>query len=100
MPKNISAKPFELKSLSRVLSKPKNCKTSRFHKDTEQRLDTSKTKQCDKKYFKSRKGSSARPEIAVGAALTISLLCILPMAMAFGAPLGFFPRLPYHKVYN
>ena len=100
MPTNLCAKPLEPNSLRRVILKHKNCKTSCFHKDTEKQLDVRRTNKSDKKFFSSRKGNSTQPDIAVAAALTISLLCILPMSMAFGGSLGFFPRLPYHKVYN
>ena len=45
---------------------------------------------------KTKTNSSPAPTV-VGAVAAISLMCILPMAMAYG-PSPFFPRLSYHKV--
>ena len=55
-------------------------------------------KSLGKSSQKIKTNSSPAPTV-VGAVAAISLMCILPMAMAYG-PSPVFPRLSYHKVNN
>ena len=100
MPKKLSANKLELKSLRSILSNRKCRQASNFPKDKENRARNRNTNEKGKNLAKGgqkNNGTSAQATIVVGTAATISLLCILPMAMALG-PSPFFPRLPYHKV--
>ena len=103
MPKKLSANKLELKSLRSILSNRKCRQASNFPKVKENSIRVRNPNEKGKNLAKGgqkNNGTSAQATIVVVTAATISLLCILPMAMALG-PSPFFPRLPYHKVkYN
>ena len=103
MPKKLSANKLELKSLRSILSNRKCRQASNFPKVKENSIRVRNPNEKGKNLAKGgqkNNGTSAQATIVVVTAATISLLCILPMAIALG-PSPFFPRLPYHKVkYN
>ena len=90
--------------LSYVLQDRKpDCKSSDSKKEKENNcpecsaMKASKNgKGLGKSSQKNKTNCSPAPTV-VGAVAAISLMCILPMAMAYG-PSPFFPRLSYHKV--
>ena len=100
MPTKLSANQLEPNSFYSILSNRKLRKTANFITNTEKHVTANATNEKGKYLARSsqkNKGTSAQATVVVGTAATISLLCILPMAMALG-PSPFFPRLPYHKV--
>ena len=84
-------------------SRKPDCKSSDSKKEKENNcpecsaMKASKNgKGLGKSSQKNKTNCSPAPTV-VGAVAAISLMCIFPMAMAYG-PSSFFPRLPIHKV--